>query len=181
MWRAFAVVSAVWFFFFFFFFFTSFFLLLSSLFFNNGIDVLFSSPSWWLFCFALVFQMVVNDGMYASHTKTMLPMKKSAKIQQAIRPYEDLLTIVKRCEPKWYVHQVWPCTNTILQDTVKKGRRQGREKKRRQTETEMGRQHQVMDRPGVHQVQEGSGEQRKMKETGWEVICGAPTTPAVTG
>ena len=36
-----------------------------------------------------------------------------------------------------------------------------------------------MDRPGVHQVPEGSGEHRKMEETGCEVICGAPMTPAV--
>ena len=38
-----------------------------------------------------------------------------------------------------------------------------------------------MDRPGVGQVQEGSGEQRKLEETGCEVICGAPTTAAVKG
>ena len=35
-----------------------------------------------------------------------------AKIQQAIGPHEDLLTIVKRCKLQWYVmfpdHQVWP-------------------------------------------------------------------------
>ena len=36
-----------------------------------------------------------------------------------------------------------------------------------------------MDRPGVRQVPEGSGEQGKMEETGCEVICGAPTTLAV--
>ena len=54
-------------------------------------------------------------------------------------------------------------------------------KKTRQTEEEMGRQHQEMDRPGVHQVPEGSGEQRKMKETGCEIIYGAPTTLVVMG
>ena len=43
-----------------------------------------------------------------------------------------------------------------------------------QTEKEMGRQHQGMDRYGVHQVPEGSGEQRKMEETGCEAICSAP-------
>ena len=36
-----------------------------------------------------------------------------------------------------------------------------------------------MDRPGVGQVAEGSGEQGKMEETGCEIICGAPTTLAV--
>ena len=45
----------------------------------------------------------------------------------------------------------------------------------------MGRQYQGRDRPGVHQVPEGSGEQRKMEETGCEIICGAPTTLAVKG
>ena len=45
----------------------------------------------------------------------------------------------------------------------------------------MGRQHQGMDRLGVRQVPGGSGEQRKMEETGCEIICGAPTTLAVKG
>ena len=38
-----------------------------------------------------------------------------------------------------------------------------------------------MDRPGIRQVLEGSGEQGKMEENGCEIICGAPTTPAVKG
>ena len=59
------------------------------------------------------------------------------------------------------VHQVWHSE---------------RGKKTRQTEEEVGRQHQRMCRPGVHQVPEGSGEQGKMEETGCETICGAPTT-----
>ena len=52
-------------------------------------------------------------------------------------------------------------------------------KETRQTEEEVGRQHQGMNRPGVRQVPEGSGEKRKMEETGCEVIYGAPTTLAV--
>ena len=51
----------------------------------------------------------------------------------------------------------------------------------RQTEKEVGRQLQGMNRSGVRQVHDGSGEQRKMEETGYEVICGAQTTPAVKG
>ena len=43
----------------------------------------------------------------------------------------------------------------------------------------MERQHQGMDRPGVRQVLEGSGEQETMEETGLEIICGAPTTLVV--
>ena len=40
----------------------------------------------------------------------------------------------------------------------------------------MGRQHQGMDRPGVCQVPEGSGEQGKMEETGCEIVCGGQTS-----
>ena len=38
-----------------------------------------------------------------------------------------------------------------------------------------------MDRPGVRQVPEGSGERGKMEKTGCKIICGAPTTLAVKG
>ena len=56
-----------------------------------------------------------------------------------------------------------------------------RGKKTRQTKEEVGRQHQGMDRPGVRQVPERSGEQGKMEETGCEIICGAQTTLVVKG
>ena len=55
-------------------------------------------------------------------------------------------------------------------------------KKTRQTEEEVGRQYQGMDRPAVHQVSEGSGEQKKKTEkTGCEINCGAPTSLAFKG
>ena len=38
-----------------------------------------------------------------------------------------------------------------------------------------------MDRPGIRQVPEGSGEQGKMEKTGCKIICGIPTTLAVKG
>ena len=38
-----------------------------------------------------------------------------------------------------------------------------------------------MDRPGVRQVPEGSGEQGKLEKSGCKIICGAPTTLAVKG
>ena len=62
----------------------------------------------------------------------MLPTRKSVRIQQAIGPHEDLLTIVKRRKLKWYGH-VSPSSGlakTILQGTVKRGRRQGRQRER---------------------------------------------------
>ena len=100
-----------------------------------------------------------------------------AKIKQAIGPHEDLLTVIKRRKLQWYGHvsRSSGLAKTILQGTVKGGRRRGRQKE------EMRRQHQRMDRPGVRQVPEGSGEQGKMEETGCEIICGAPTTLAVKG
>ena len=61
-----------------------------------------------------------------------------AKIQQAIRPHEDLLTIIKRGKLQWYGHvsvnfsfaYSSGVAKTILQGTVKGGRRQGRQRKR---------------------------------------------------
>ena len=49
-----------------------------------------------------------------------------AKIQQAIGPHEDLLMIVKRRKLQWYGHvsRSSGVVKTILQDTVKGGRRQ---------------------------------------------------------
>ena len=41
--------------------------------------------------------------------------------------------------------------------------------------------YQGMDRPGVRQVPEGSGEQGKMEKTGFKIICGDPTTLVVKG
>ena len=55
-----------------------------------------------------------------------------AKMQQAIRPLEDLLTIVKRRKLQWYGHisRSSGLAKTILQDTVKGERRQGRQRER---------------------------------------------------
>ena len=55
-----------------------------------------------------------------------------AKIQQAIRAHKGLLTIVKRRKVQWYGHVSCSSglTKTIFQDTVKGGRRQGRQKDR---------------------------------------------------
>ena len=54
-----------------------------------------------------------------------------AKIQQAIRSHKDL-TIIKRRKLQWYGHVSHSSglAKTILQGTVKGGRRQGRQRKR---------------------------------------------------
>ena len=76
---------------------------------------------------------------------------------------------------------VWSCFPFIRSGKNHLARHSERGKKTRQTEEEVGRQHQGMDRPGVRQVPEGSGEQGKMEKTGCKIICGAPTTLAVKG
>ena len=100
-----------------------------------------------------------------------------AKILQAIGPHENHLTTVKRRKLQWYGHvsRSSGLAKTILQGTVKGG------KKTRQSEEDVGRQHQQMDGLGVRQVPEGSREQGKMDETGCEIVCGAPTTLEVKG
>ena len=54
------------------------------------------------------------------------------KIQQAIGPHEDLLTIVKRRKLQWYGHvsRSSGLAKTILQGTAKGERRQGRQRNR---------------------------------------------------
>ena len=74
---------------------------------------------------------------------------------------------------------VWSYLMFIRSGQNHLARHSERGKKTRQTEEEVGRQHQGMDRPGVRQVPEGSGEHGKMEETGCKIICGAPTTLAV--
>ena len=55
-----------------------------------------------------------------------------AKIQWAIGPHEDRLTIIKRCKLQWYGHVSHSSglAKTILQSTVKGGRRKSRQRKR---------------------------------------------------
>ena len=54
------------------------------------------------------------------------------KIKQAIGPYDELLTTVKKRKLKWHGHvsRSSGLAKTILQGTVRGGRRRGRQKKR---------------------------------------------------
>ena len=93
-----------------------------------------------------------------------------AKIQHTIGLHEGLSIL--KIETQTEV--VWTCLQFIRSGQNHFERHSERGKKTRQTEEEVGRQHQGMDRPGVRQVTEENRE--KMEETGCEVICGAPTT-----
>ena len=61
---------------------------------------------------------------------------------------------------------VWSCLPFIRSGRNHLSKHSERGKKTRRTKEEVGRQHQGMDRPGVQQVPEGSGEQGKMEKTG---------------
>ena len=70
--------------------------------------------------------------LYISYKDHVTNEKVHAKIQQATGPHEDLPTIIKRRKLQWYGHDFRSSglAKTILQGTVKGGRRQGRQRKR---------------------------------------------------
>ena len=70
--------------------------------------------------------------LHISYKDHVTNEKVRAKIQQATGPHEDLLTIVKRRKLQWYGHvcRSSGLAKTILQGTVKEGRRQGTQRKR---------------------------------------------------
>ena len=76
---------------------------------------------------------------------------------------------------------VWTCLQFIRSGQNHLARHSERGNTTRQTEEEVGRQHQGMDGPGIRQVPECTGEQGKMEETGCEITCDAPTTLTVEG
>ena len=98
-----------------------------------------------------------------------------AKIQQAIGPHEDLVTIVKRRKLQWYGHvsRSSGLAKTILQGTVKGGRRQGKHRKRWEdnirewTGLEFGKSQRAVEN------------REKMEKTRCKIICGASTTLAL--
>ena len=85
--------------------------------------------------------------------------------------------IVKRCKLQWYGHVscLSGLAKTVLQGTVKGGRRQGGQRKkwedniREWTGLEFSRSQRALEN------------REKMEKTGWEIMCGAPTTLAVKG
>ena len=80
-----------------------------------------------------------------------------AKIQQAIGPHEDLQTLVKRRKLQWYGHvsRSSGLAKTVLQGTMKGGRRQGGQRTRWEdnirewTGLEFGRSHRAVENRGT--------------------------------
>ena len=114
--------------------------------------------------------------LHISYKKTMLPTRKSVPrssrqldhMKISWRSLRDANCSGMVMSPD---HQVWPKPSC-------KAQWKGEEDK---AEEEVGRQYQAMDRSGLRQVPKGSGEQEKMEETGYEIICGAPVALAVKG
>ena len=97
-----------------------------------------------------------------------------AKIQRAIEPHIDHLTIIKRHKLQWYGHVSHSSglAKTILQGTVKGGRRQGRQKK--------GWEDNIREWTGLPSPR---GQLRTEKKGGnwlW-ILCSTPTTLVVKG
>ena len=113
--------------------------------------------------------------LYISYKDHVTNEQVRAKIQQATGPHENLLTIVKRRKLQWYGHvsRSSSLAKTILQGTVKGGRRQDRQRKRREGN--------IREWTGLEfdRSQRAAENREKMEKTGCEIICGAPTTLAV--
>ena len=75
---------------------------------------------------------MLSPDIHISYNDHVTKQEVRAKIQEAIGPHEDLLTIVKRCKLQWYGHvsRSSGLAKTILKGTVKGGRRQGGQRKR---------------------------------------------------
>ena len=99
-----------------------------------------------------------------------------AKIQQAIEPHEDL-TIVKRRKLQWFglVARSSGLAKTILQGTVKGGRRQDRQRKR--LEDNIRKWTGLSLASPRRQWRTGKNGQK----TGCKIICGTTATLAVKG
>ena len=93
-----------------------------------------------------------------------------AKIQLAIGPHGDLLTIVKRRKLQWYGHvsRSSGLAKTILQGTVKGERRQGRQRKRWEDN--------IREKTGLEFAKSQRAVENRVKTegTGCKIICGAP-------
>ena len=101
-----------------------------------------------------------------------------AKIQHAIGLHEDLLTIIKKHKLQWYGHvsRSSGLAKTILQSTVKGGRRQSRQ---RESLEDNIREWAGLEFSRSQRAVETKKNKKKMEKSGCKIICGAPTTLVV--
>ena len=95
-----------------------------------------------------------------------------SRIRKAIGPYEELLSTVKRRKVKWYGHvtKASGLAKTVLQGTLRAGRRRGRQRKRWEDN--------IQDWTGLEL---SDAMRRAEKREEWRMLvarsCGAPTVP----
>ena len=130
--------------------------------------------------FHLLLSSTFSDKVYknTSHGNKVLP-EDTTHLKQ--RPYYQRGSLCKDPAGNWTTRRppddrketqiavVWSCFPFIRSGQNHLVRHSERGKKTRQTEEQVGRQHQGMDRPGVRQVPEGSGEQVKIEKTGCRI------------
>ena len=111
--------------------------------------------------------------LYISCNDHVTNKEVHSKIQQAIRPHECLLTMVKRCKLQWYgyVSRSLGLAKTIFQGTVKGGRRQGRQRKRWEDN--------IREWTGLEFAKSQWAVENR--ETGCEIIFDVPSTLTVKG
>ena len=88
---------------------------------------------------------VTNEVSYKDHATNE---EVRRKIQAAIKEDDELLTLVKKWKLRWFGHV---SGSSGLAKTIVQGRVKGKIKKR-QTEENVGRQYQRMDRNGLCQL-----------------------------
>ena len=107
-----------------------------------------------------------------------------AKIQQAVGLYEDHLTNVKRRKLQWYglASRSSGLAKTVLQRTVKGGRRQGRQKKKERKKKRWEDNIREWTGLGFAKFQRAVVNREKWSELVVEVLCVVPQRPpAVKG
>ena len=120
-----------------------------------------------------------------SHGNEMLPQFSAHLIQRSCyqrgRPCQDPADnrTTKRPDNRKETQTavVWSCFPFIWSGQIHLARHSKREKNTRQTEEGVVIQRQGMDRPGVRQVTEGSGEQRKMEKNWLQSHLWCPNDP----
>ena len=91
---------------------------------NHGPSQQSSKEEYGMRCYSKILHISYKDHVNDEEVR--------AKIQRAIGPHEDPLTIVQRRKLQWYGHvsRSSGLAKTILQGTMKGRRRQGRQRKR---------------------------------------------------
>ena len=129
-----------------------------------------------------------HDNISRNHTPVELDwVKKVVFCYQRESPYQDPAGNRTTRRPSDHGKEtqttvVWSCLAFIRSGKNHLARHSESVKRTKQTEEEVGRQHQGMVRPGLRQAPDGNREQRKMEETSCELILyGAAKILAVQG